>query len=62
MNLNHIGYIVDYLEQNQLLLTGLFFTVSNNIAKSILNYHFVLRYIPVSHKLQKVRKTQVSSF
>lgn len=49
MNLNHSGYTVDYLEQNQLFLTELFFTVSNNIAKSILNYHFVLRHIPESH-------------
>lgn len=62
MNLNDFGYIVDYLGQNQLLLTGLFFPVSSNIVKSILNYHFVLGYMPEYHKLQKARKTQVSSF
>lgn len=62
MNFNHFGYIVDCLGQNQLLLTGLFFLVSNKIIKSMLNYHFVLRFIPEYHKLQKARKTQVSSF
>lgn len=65
MNSKHFGYGTkhyDYLGQKKFLLAGLFCPVSNNIVKTILNYHFILRYIPEYRKLEKERKTQVSSF